>query len=55
VIVVGEIRDAETATTAMRAAMTGHNVMSTLHTKDTIGAVFRLLDLGSSRIWWRRA
>jgi len=46
VIVVGEIRDSETATTAMRAATTGHCVMSTLHTKDTIGAIFRLLDLG---------
>ncbi len=46
VIVVGEVRDSETATTAMRAATTGHTVMSTLHTKNTIGAVFRLLDLG---------
>jgi len=46
VIVVGEIRDSETATTAMRAATTGHTVMTTLHTKDSIGAIFRLLDLG---------
>ena len=46
VILVGEIRDEETARTAMRAAMTGHLVFSTVHAKDTIGSVFRLLDLG---------
>ncbi len=46
VILVGEIRDDETARTAMRAAMTGHLVFSTIHAKDAIGAVFRLLDLG---------
>ena len=46
VILVGEIRDEETARTAMRAAMTGHLVFSTVHAKDTISAVFRLLDLG---------
>lgn len=46
VIFVGEIRDDETARTAMQAAMTGHVVFSTVHAKDTIGAVFRLLDLG---------
>ncbi len=46
VIMVGEIRDAETARIAMQAAMTGHLVLSTLHAKDTIGTVFRLLDLG---------
>jgi general secretion pathway protein E len=46
VILVGEIRDAETARTAMQAAMTGHVVFTTVHAKDTIGAVFRLLDLG---------
>jgi len=45
VILVGEIRDEETASTAMRAAMTGHVVFTTLHAKDTISAVFRLLDL----------
>ncbi len=46
VILVGEIRDAETARIAMQAAITGHLVFSTLHTKDTIGSIFRLLDLG---------
>lgn len=46
VILVGEIRDEETARVGMQAAMTGHVVFSTVHAKDTIGAVFRLLDLG---------
>lgn len=46
VIFVGEIRDIETATVAMQAAMTGHLVYTTVHAKDTIGAIFRLLDLG---------
>ena len=46
VIFVGEIRDDKTARTAMQAAMTGHLVFSTVHAKDTMAAVFRLLDLG---------
>jgi general secretion pathway protein E len=46
VIFVGEIRDTETANVAMQAAMTGHLVYSTVHAKDSIGAIFRLLDLG---------
>ena len=46
VILVGEIRDEETATQAMRAAQTGHLVFSTLHTNDALGAVMRLRDLG---------
>ena len=45
VILLGEIRDDETARTAMQAAMTGHLVFSTIHAKDTISTVFRLLDL----------
>jgi general secretion pathway protein E len=46
VILVGEIRDAETAAIAMQAALTGHLVMSTLHTSDTVETVVRLVDLG---------
>lgn len=46
IIMVGEIRDAETAEIAVRAAMTGHLVFSTLHTNTAIGAVARLMDLG---------
>lgn len=46
VIMVGEIRDAETAEIAVRAALTGHLVMSTLHTNDAPGAVVRLMDIG---------
>ena len=46
VILVGEIRDQETARVAMQAAMTGHLVFSTVHSRDSIGAIFRLLDLG---------
>jgi type II secretory ATPase GspE/PulE/Tfp pilus assembly ATPase PilB-like protein len=46
VILVGEVRDAETARIAMQAAITGHLVFSTIHTKDTVGTIFRLLDLG---------
>ncbi|WP_310493759.1 GspE/PulE family protein [Dechloromonas sp.] len=46
VILVGEVRDAETAEMAFRAAMTGHQVYTTLHTNSAIGAVPRLLDIG---------
>ncbi len=46
VILVGEIRDAETARVAMQAAITGHMVFSTVHTQDTVGTIFRLRDLG---------
>jgi type II secretory ATPase GspE/PulE/Tfp pilus assembly ATPase PilB-like protein len=46
VIMLGEIRDAETAELAFRAAQTGHLVLSTLHTTDALGAVTRLKDLG---------
>ncbi len=46
VILVGEIRDFETAETAMHAALTGHLVLSTLHSNDAAGAVPRLLDIG---------
>ncbi len=46
VILVGEIRDLETAEIAIQAALTGHLVFSTLHTNDAAGAVARLIDLG---------
>jgi general secretion pathway protein E/type IV pilus assembly protein PilB len=46
VILVGEIRDEDTATMAFRAAMTGHQVYSTLHTNSAVGAIPRLLDIG---------
>ena len=46
VIMIGEIRDGETAELAFRAAQTGHFIISTLHTNDAIGAVTRLKDLG---------
>jgi len=46
VIMVGEIRDAETAEIALQAALTGHLVFSTLHTNDAAGAVSRLLEMG---------
>jgi general secretion pathway protein E len=46
VILIGEIRDAESANIAVRAALTGHLVLSTLHTHSAIGAITRLLDLG---------
>ncbi len=46
VIMVGEVRDGETATQAVQAALTGHLVLTTLHTNDSVGAVARLCDLG---------
>ena len=46
VVMVGEIRDDETARVAIQAALTGHLVLSTLHTNDCPGAVMRLLDMG---------
>ena len=48
IILVGEIRDSDTATMAFRAAMTGHRVFSTLHTNSALGAVPRLHDIGIS-------
>lgn len=46
IILVGEIRDAETAEIGIRASLTGHLVFSTLHTNDSVGAVNRLIDIG---------
>jgi len=49
VIMIGEIRDQETAEVAFRAAMTGHLVLSTLHTNDTVSTITRLVDMGVPR------
>ncbi|WP_127471172.1 GspE/PulE family protein [Thiomicrorhabdus aquaedulcis] len=49
IILIGEIRDSETAEMSIRAAMTGHQVFATLHTNSAIGAIPRLLDIGVSR------
>ena len=46
VVLVGEIRDQDTADTAVQAALTGHLVLSSIHANDTVGALFRLMDLG---------
>jgi MSHA biogenesis protein MshE len=46
VILLGEIRDSETADIGLRAAITGHMVLSTLHTRDAVSTPFRLLDMG---------
>ena len=46
IIAVGEIRDGETAEIAMRAAMTGHLVLSTVHTNNAVSSIDRLLDIG---------
>lgn len=48
IIMVGEIRDAETAKIAVRAALTGHLVLTTMHTKNAVGAIYRLLEFGVS-------
>jgi MSHA biogenesis protein MshE len=49
VILLGEMRDAETAQIGLRAAMTGHLVFSTLHTRDAAGTLFRLVDMGTPK------
>jgi general secretion pathway protein E/type IV pilus assembly protein PilB len=46
VVFIGEVRDEDTAAMALRAAMSGHQVFTTLHTNDALGAIPRLLDLG---------
>jgi type IV pilus assembly protein PilB len=51
VILVGEIRDVETGRVAAEAALTGHLVLSTLHTNDAIGAIPRLLNMGVPPVW----
>jgi len=47
IILVGEIRDKDTATTAVQAALTGHLVLSSIHANDAVSVLFRLLDLGT--------
>jgi len=47
VILVGEIRDSETANIAIQSALTGHLVLSSVHANDTVGVLFRLIDLGA--------
>jgi len=49
IILIGEMRDEETAEIAMRASMTGHLVLSTLHTNDALSTPIRLLDMGVPR------
>lgn len=49
IILVGEIRDEETAKIAIRASLTGHLVMTTLHTNDAKGAILRFMDFGITR------
>lgn len=49
IIMVGEIRDLETAEIAVEAALTGHLVLSTLHTNDSLGTIIRLVDMGIER------
>ena len=46
VILVGEIRDTDTVTTAIQSALTGHLVLSSIHANDAVGVLFRLMDLG---------
>lgn len=48
VIMIGEIRDAETAKVAVQASLTGHLVLSTIHSKDPVGCLYRMLDFGIS-------
>lgn len=50
IIMVGEIRDSETARIAVRASLTGHLVLSTMHTRDAKGAIYRLLEFGVDKL-----
>lgn len=49
IVFVGEIRDAETAKIAIQASLTGHLVISTIHARNSVGALYRLIDLGVDR------
>lgn len=48
IIMVGEMRDSETATLGVRAAITGHLVFSTIHTNDAVSSIARLVDMGAA-------
>lgn len=50
IILLGEVRDAETASISVRSALTGHLVLTTVHTNDSIGAISRLVDMGIERV-----
>ncbi len=50
IILLGEVRDTETASISVRAALTGHLVLTTLHTNDSVGAITRLVDMGVERV-----
>lgn len=50
IILLGEVRDIETASISVRASLTGHLVLTTLHTNDSIGAIMRLVDMGVERV-----
>jgi len=51
VVLIGEIRDSETGTIATEAALTGHLVLSTMHTNDAVGAIPRMINLGVEPFW----
>lgn len=51
IILVGEMRDQETVEIGLRAALTGHLVLSTLHTNDAVDSALRLIDMGRPVIW----
>jgi len=55
VIMIGEIRDLETAQIAVQASLTGHLVLATLHTNDAVSAITRLIDMGVEPFRCRRA
>lgn len=50
IILLGEVRDAETASISVRSALTGHLVLTTVHTNDSVGAISRLVDMGIERV-----
>ncbi len=53
ILLVGEMRDNETVEIGLRGAITGHLVLTTLHTNDAVTSALRLIDMGPQVIWWR--